>query len=393
MERKFSLPNIEDLTKQQETIRALPSEGKYLIVGGPGTGKSVVALFRVKKLQRENKQCVCLAYNKLLITSNAQLAQEEIQSKQWQSWFNEIYRGIFKRGTPRVKTEDSFKPYDWSLILTQIEEYCQSDGEKTDFSEQYLVIDEGQDMPPEFYQSLMKLGFKHFFVVADQNQRIAQNNSSIKELMNILDLDGGDIYDLVDNYRNTYAIAKLSEYFFTDAGSEKPELPAQSFNSQKPVLFGYENGHHNERFRQIIRRIVNNAKERPNHLIGVISPKNEISDLYYQHIISHIGQLAENIIVSRHYGNYKEHIEFNKGGIAILNAQGCKGLEFDMVFLTDLNHLYVNPKDPDTTRKLLYVMTSRAKYLLCLLIDKSNPFTDILNLLPNNDEILERYYV
>ena len=34
--RKFELPGIQDLTKEQELIRALPKAGQHLIVGGPG---------------------------------------------------------------------------------------------------------------------------------------------------------------------------------------------------------------------------------------------------------------------------------------------------------------------------------------------------------------------
>ena len=40
----------------------------------------------------------------------------------------------------------------------------------------FLVIDEGQDMPPQFYHALVALGFDRFFVVADQNQQITEKN-------------------------------------------------------------------------------------------------------------------------------------------------------------------------------------------------------------------------
>ena len=42
--RRFELPGIQDLSKEQEAARALPRRGRHLIVGGPGTGKSVLAL-------------------------------------------------------------------------------------------------------------------------------------------------------------------------------------------------------------------------------------------------------------------------------------------------------------------------------------------------------------
>jgi DNA helicase-2/ATP-dependent DNA helicase PcrA len=44
--REFNLPGIQDLSKEQEDARALPKQGQHLIIGGPGTGKSVLALLR-----------------------------------------------------------------------------------------------------------------------------------------------------------------------------------------------------------------------------------------------------------------------------------------------------------------------------------------------------------
>ena len=35
--RRFQLPGIQDLSKEQERVRALPFEGQHLVIGGPGT--------------------------------------------------------------------------------------------------------------------------------------------------------------------------------------------------------------------------------------------------------------------------------------------------------------------------------------------------------------------
>jgi len=44
--RAWALPDIQELSKEQERARLLPMAGCHLIVGGPGTGKSVLALLR-----------------------------------------------------------------------------------------------------------------------------------------------------------------------------------------------------------------------------------------------------------------------------------------------------------------------------------------------------------
>jgi len=64
--RRFDLPGIQDLSKEQEAARALPKAGQYLIVGGPGTGKSVLALIRTRRHQRDGDDYLFLVYNHLL---------------------------------------------------------------------------------------------------------------------------------------------------------------------------------------------------------------------------------------------------------------------------------------------------------------------------------------
>jgi hypothetical protein len=53
--RRFALPGIQDLNKDQDEALARPLAGQHLIIGGPGTGKSVVALLRAKRLATSEK--------------------------------------------------------------------------------------------------------------------------------------------------------------------------------------------------------------------------------------------------------------------------------------------------------------------------------------------------
>lgn len=51
--RNCALPNIQDLSKVQERAHLLPLDGCHLVVGGPGTGKSVLALLRTRRHHRD----------------------------------------------------------------------------------------------------------------------------------------------------------------------------------------------------------------------------------------------------------------------------------------------------------------------------------------------------
>ncbi len=68
-QRVIKLPGVHQLTKDQETARSLPLDGQHLIIGGPGTGKSVVALLRVKQLADQKKDYIFLVFNHLLVSA------------------------------------------------------------------------------------------------------------------------------------------------------------------------------------------------------------------------------------------------------------------------------------------------------------------------------------
>lgn len=80
------------------------------------------------------------------------------------------------------------------------------------------------------------------------------------------------------------------------------------------------------------------------------------------------------------------NITFSHGGIVVLNAASVKGIEFDTVFIV-LDGFRVI--DEVTTKKTLYVMTSRAIEKLVLL--KSVHCPDELNgILPADETLLRR---
>jgi len=53
------------------------------------------------------------------------------------------------------------------------------------------------------------------------------------------------------------------------------------------------------------------------------------------------------------YDTYnKQSVRFDQGGIIVLNAQSCKGLEFDIVILADIHDHPLNQNNQDLIKKL-----------------------------------------
>ncbi|MBX3007655.1 MAG: AAA family ATPase [Melioribacteraceae bacterium] len=385
-ERKFSLPNFADLTKKQDEVNRLPLTGQHLITGGPGTGKSVVALMRVLRMAKESPDYIFLVYNHVLNSATKQLANQKINSKTYLSWFYSLY--YMRMGGQNIPERQKQKP-DYNTIIAFIQndrKKREGKGEKIIPSTTSIVIDEGQDMNPLFYRTLIEDGFENFFVVADQNQQITEENSSIRELKEEL---ATEPIELDENFRNTFDIARLSHHFFTDPTTPKPNLPSHNKKSAHvPLLLNYKN------FNNIIERILREYDSNPNYLIGVFCPNSQILFKYRDALISpNTNQFDNPPPKVSYYINNKNganvEIDFTESGIVLLNDKSVKGTEFDSVFIVDIDQFPYYLTIDESKKKRFYVMISRARQSL-FIVKNGLINSDIVNILPNDENLLKR---
>jgi hypothetical protein len=369
--RTFKLPGEEDLNKDQDRVLALPENGQYLVVGGPGTGKSVVALLRALKYQ-QNGNHLFLVYNKVLESASGQLITSKLKYLRLTQFLYKMYWSKFKEETPEL---EKFKP-DYDLIIGKLEELTFIP------NPQHLIIDEAQDMPPKFYEALMVAGYEHFFIVADQNQPLTEDNSTRKELAELLDLEQNEVIELKANYRNTRPIAVFANHFYTDPASPPPDLPEKG-SIDTPVL--YENLNIDDCCRFILKE----ADKDTRNLIGVIVADNKRRERY----LDKLGKIEIDLdnpkpILASYAskGQSTPEIDFSQGGVAVLNLMSVKGLEFDIVFII-LDGFRVF--DAESMKKRFYVMSSRAIKKLYL-FSETPLNSGVDQLLPGNPNILKR---
>ncbi|XOV89802.1 MAG: ATP-binding domain-containing protein [Pseudomonadota bacterium] len=373
------------MSKEQEDARALPLDGQHLIVGGPGTGKSVLALLRARRLAQEGVDYVFLVYNHLLNESSRQLLEGSLVSKTWNSWFSRLYEEVIDTTIPTIEARigSSWRPTDWEAVLDEISNVEPKVRKTT------LVVDEGQDMPPEFYQALVNMGFENFFVMADQNQQIVDgSNSTRRDIETALAIETSEVLELTNNYRNKYPVARFAREFYTgDPASPPPELPAIPKVSVKtPLCYEYEL----QSFDKLIRRILKTADRDPSKLIGIFTHNNDDREKYVSALLSSEVKLDNpRPSISTFSSNERNKVRFDQGGILVINAQSCKGLEFDMVFIADINSFNCDERNVDNVKRLFYVMIARAIDRVILLKEKEK-HCPVDRILPVDETILER---
>ena len=140
----------------------------------------------------------------------------------------------------------------------------------------------------------------------------------------------------------------------------------------------------------VAKGILRLADRDPRKLIGVIAPNNRVRERYIGKLRSIEVRLDHPPppIRTFHMGDRGE-VAFDEGGILVINAQACKGLEFDTVVLADIDEHHIRHGDPDTARRLFYVMVARAKEQGFMFM-KRGEGREIEKLLPADGDMLER---
>jgi len=388
--RRFSLPGIHDLNKDQDEALALPMEGQHLIVGGPGTGKSVVALLRARRLQEASRTYGALVYNQLLHHSNRHLfgSDQPFAAMTWDRWFRRYFKRRLSTNVPTLEPgyPGGYRPIDWDAVEQQVQSLDNTENQ----SDKFLVVDEGQDMPPTFYRTLVHLGFENFYVAADQNQQIHPDKcSSRQDIENTFDIEPGDTLELKTNYRNTRPIALLAQHFYpADPASPRPDLPDLIPAAATPELWTYGTTN-TATLAEIAENILQLSDRTPRKLIGIITPDNKVRTKFNDALLRANPKLDnEKSPIRTFVSGQRELPDFGQGGLMIINAQSCKGLEFDTVILADIDQ-HQPKRDPYTLKARFYVMVARSREQV-MLLRTGNICPVVDGLLPTDPTILVR---
>ena len=351
----FNLPKRADLTTPQRQIISLPTDRNYVIQGGPGTGKTVMAIFRAGQLPPTARVLV-LVYNRPLCEfikvgiRNSDFGNVEVNTLH--SWAGDF----FGRDVPRRSPE--IADFDWNEIGSQLESI-----NKKVYT--HVIIDESQDCPAPLLKGLASIA-ENITCFIDPNQKIvSEDNSDLMKTLSTLCVAAP--YPLTINFRNTKQIRDASVLFWNPSGGTPEPAQAQSTGNKpkmircavKPNDYDYA-----DQNRKMVAVIKNNLEKE----IGVLVNNNSLNPIFEElndalksdptvQTLKKNGTFAVQMYKTRSKNHHK--IDFTIPGVKILSHGTMKGLEFDLLLLPGLNYANNNEFDPDVCRNRLYVGLSR----------------------------------
>lgn len=367
----------EQLSKEQLPIVNLPLDRSYIVRGGPGTGKTWMAVFRTAALannlpKNQNHKPLFLVYNRpLCIFIQESFRQINIQPNQIDVMtYHQWLWSIFKNAGENVKNYETAKfVYDWS----RVEDFIGRN--RLDIP--HVILDEAQDFPQDLIK-ILKICSRKMSIFIDEHQAIEiQNNTKVPQIRQLADIESNP-YSVECNYRNTPEIYDVARLFFTGGDGLLPERVYKRSAGRKPILMSEMSSD------QAINYIVAHTRQYPQRMVGVVLPSYQLRTHYYMKLQEKLGQAH----VQEWNSEQRCNFNFSAPGVRVLTLNTVKGLEFDTVFLCELDDgKYQN--DTKLLRNQVYVSCTRAMEDLYLFCKNINANTFVLQVLNNNHELLE----
>ena len=338
----MKLPPYDDLSGDQDEAINLPLEGRYLVAGPPGSGKTVVALYRAQMLKKSRRTPAVLTYSRLLRQfmqpwMDELLLHEAVDT--FHHWFYRFYLDNYRQRPPQLTKYN----HDWDAVLKQF----LADPPTRNRPDQ-LIVDEGQDLGRQFYLAARMVA-DSMLVLADENQRITETQSRLQDIETYAQMT--KTVHLRSNYRNTREISAVAGHFFTGLRTGVPEAPARS--GPLPVMQSLVDAAEEI---EAIRRF---AASRRNQSIGVLVPTSAARSAVVTRLGSNTVHPVQQYVGGQ--GSGAQPLDFSRPAITVATYASSKGLEFDAVFLP---HLHLVKDDGEGIRMKYYVLCSRPRHEL-----------------------------
>ena len=335
-----------ELDTAQQDVAALPADGKYLVTGKPGSGKTNLLVLRAAYLIRANHPNLkILTWTRLLkefissVSESHGLMDDQLQT--FKSWSE---RALAEIGINIVVDGD----YEVQInqLIAALRSVCGSlaryDG---------LLVDESQDYPLAVINLFTELAGRLFFV-GDENQRIYASSGALNAIRELVDQE----FVLPYHYRNGRRICLVAE----GISNERDYATTSRYDEERLPSRVYLRGFGSVE-RQVEATVVElraQIRSYPGELLGVMVPHRDERN-------ATIELLRESEI--EEYCQFQTRVEGYSGleedkPVVVSSVHGAKGLEYRAVHIVGLEGLGRFPAAKQ--RNIAYTAVTRAKTTL-----------------------------
>lgn len=307
---------IKESQLDEYQMRLLMStlDRSMVVSGCAGSGKSVIALHKAKRIQNEKGN----GYQIIVFT------------KALAKYMND--------GRSQLELTKSFT-YHWDWVNRM---GCPSSD--------YIIVDEVQDFTRDEIDTLKKAARKCFFFFGDTAQSIYEGLKDTQDIRDIAYEARVSEFPLYFNYRLPISIARITEGYI-GRDTQFSEGTYKNTSTKKPRIIRYASIDD-----QIaaIKRIIDRGSLKD---VGILLPHNEDVKMMYNKLTS----MGINCECQYHVGSYgsndferKESLNFDSDNPKIMTYHSAKGLQFETVFLP------MCTASEEKERKPLYVAMTRS---------------------------------
>jgi superfamily I DNA/RNA helicase len=318
----FQLPTFTQLTTNQKF--ALGEDEAISLCGGPGTGKTVVSLWRhIRNHELHGINSLLLTYTKTL----------------------QYY--LIKTAEPNNKNAASKidRTIRWS-------NHNQKAG--THYDE--IIIDEAQDVNKERYQIIKRLTDLVSFG-ADDAQGVYKDGCTLNQLNNLFPQN--EQYELAQNFRNSKEILLFVQSVFPNIYIPNEVLKSAYISGLKPLIQILGRNNFEELVVENILEIIEDFPDET-HNIGILVPSIKMVNTYF-------ALLRANNNCSMYHSELENFASLER--IHITTFKSAKGLEFDTVIIPGFDSFkwFINNTDTFSENDYHVALTRsrRNLYLLC----------------------------
>ena len=349
------------LTAQQVSLLDFLEEQRTAVIHGlAGTGKTVLAVEKAKRLASQGRQVLFLCYNSLLRD-----ALKDANNVPGVTFHNAHSLARSMHPMPGTPLDD---------VLDEFEEYLDVVYEAEDWPYDNVIVDEGQDLDDRLLNRLYELVRAKggcFYVFYDKNQYIMRNDLPrwIEDAECRLVLHR-NCRNTAEVFRTSSSIMGIRDVTYNDIHGEKPTI---SFYQSEIEL------------EKLVSSFVGRA----------VAEGLGAEDV----VVLTCSTLENSWLDTGHlYGGMSLSLEREPGKVLFTTVRKFKGLEAEAVLIVDAQ---LSSLTRPESRRLLYVGSSRAKSLLgiAMLEDvERQDFGDLLHTIapdrnvPRNKKGLKRLF-